>query len=150
MSDDIKKDNVLRLALRGNAWASVLIGLALFLAARPVADVLGLTAVLGAQLSLGLVFGAGVVLVLGGAGLFSMVRRPIIDRWLAGVATGADAMWVLGTVLLFAVAGSAIPGAGRWLLGGIAPIVGVIAAIMAYGMWRTRPSKPTHWHRRSA
>lgn len=138
MSDDVKKDSVLRLALRGNAWFLVVVGTALFLAARPVSDVLGLTSILGVPLALGLVFGVGAILVLGGGGLFSMLRRPIIDRWLAGIATGADALWALGTVLLFAVAGSAIPGAGRWLLGGIAPVAAVMFALMAYAMWRTR------------
>ena len=150
MDNEVNKDSVLRIALRGNAWFLVVLGTAFFLAARPVADVIGLTSALGAPLALGLMFGTGAILVLGGAGMFSLLRKPIVDRWLAGIATGADALWVLGTILLFGIAGSAIPGAGRWLLGGIAPIAALIAALMAYAMWRTRPTDTGHWHGRGA
>lgn len=142
MSNISEKNAALRLALRANAWFSVVFGAALFLAARPVADVVGLTPALGAAAALALVFGTGVILLIGGAGLFAISRRPIIDHWLAGFATGANALWVVGTMLLFVIAGPPFPGTGRWLLAGVAPIFAVIAAAQAYGLWRDRPLAP--------
>jgi len=153
MSDNLAKDRVLRLALSANAWFSIALGAALFLAARPLADVVGLTAALGVPAALALVFGTGLALAIGGAGLYAMSHRPIVDRWLAGVATGANAMWVLGTVLLFAIVGPAVPSTGRWLLGSVAELFAAFAAIEAYGLWRARPVEthtPTQprvrWH----
>jgi len=153
MSEPLARDGLLRRALQANAASCVILGAVVFLAARPLVDAIGLTDAVGVAGALALAFGAGLALVAGGGGLWALARHTVLDRWLAGVATGVDVMCVVGAAALWLLVGAGMPVAGRWLLVGVADVAALFAVTQSIGLWRMRfvsSQAPAHgsvrWH----
>ena len=124
-------DQVLRLALRGNGSFSLLSGLILAAAARPVSVLLGVEPP-------AILLILGIVLIIYGIDLFWVASRPEIDTRLATAAVVLDVLWVLGSAALLLTGLVSLTAAGVWAVIIVADIVALFAIWQGYGLWRMR------------
>jgi hypothetical protein len=126
-------DNVtlLRRALLGNAVFSGVSGLAMILAAGPLASLMGLPSPL-----ILIVAGLG---VLGYAAIvFRISTRPSISRGEAIFTVIADTTWVAGSLVLLLTGWVPFTLAGKWLVAIAADIVAVFALMQFIGFRRLK------------
>ena len=120
---------LLRRALLGNAVFSGVSGLALTLAAGPLASLMDLPSPL-----ILIVAGLG---VLGYAAIvFRIATRPIISRGEAIFTIIADSSWVAASLVLLLTAWVPFTPAGKWLVAIAADIVAVFALMQFIGFRR--------------
>jgi hypothetical protein len=127
-----RKSRLLRGALRANGAFSLLSGLVLIGAARPLAALFGLA-------------GPAALLVVGVSLLFyaaSLVRnaaREPINRSEALLAVILDAAWVVASaVLIFA---GVLSAAGNWAVAAVADVVLLFGVLQYVGLRRLRPGE---------
>lgn len=131
----------LRPVLRLNSLFSAGSGVGMILGTGP------LTALLGLELSL-LLRVLGVGLVIYGASLVWVARQARITRSLALAAVLLDALWVVGSVfVLLAARIGRVPltAGGAWLIGIIAAVVAVFAALQFHAL-RREPRGRRDWN----
>lgn len=120
---------LLRRALLGNAVFSGVSGLALALAAGPLASLMGLPSPL-----ILIVVGLG---VLGYAAIvFRISTRPSISRAEAIFTVIADSSWVVGSLVLLLTGWVSFTPTGKWLVAIAADIVAVFALMQFIGFRR--------------
>ncbi len=126
--------DMLRRALRANKWTAGLSGVAVLLAAGPIAEWTGLASELGEHLAVLLVLGVGLAMVVF-SGLLSGVSRPAtIDRREAVAAWGLNLGWLaVGLALLVSPLSITVVGVG--LLALLSVVAAVFAGLEAYAIW---------------
>lgn len=128
-------EGLLRRALRANAIFSGASGVGLLVGAGPLSGFLGV----GKPWVL---FVVGLSLVAFAAGLLRNASRASIDRREAWTAAYLDVAWVVGSVLLLAFAPGLLSNAGKWTVAVVADVVGILAALQLYALWRMRARGP--------
>ncbi len=127
------RDSLLRNALRGNGLFSALTGAAFILAAQPIAQLMGVSpeaAIVFIMLGVGLL-GYAALLWVGAS-------RQALDPRLGWLATAADIVWVVGSILILALDLFSLSTEGRWLVLIIAAIVLDFVIVQAIGLRRLR------------
>ena len=123
-------DRILRLALRANATVSTITGILFVIPTRIAPALTGLPS--SELISLG-------ASLLGFAALLWWISfRNFEESWVQFVIAGivaADLFWVIDTVLQL-IHSPLYTGMGRWIFGGLAVIVAMLAEAQAYGLWR--------------
>ena len=130
----VEKANMLRRALRANKWTAGLSGVAVLLAAGPIAEWSGLVTELGHDVAVLLVLAVGLGLVVF-SGLLSGVARPrIIDHREAVTAWSVNLVWLaVGLALLSAPL--SITAIGIGLLALLSAVAALFAGVQAYAIW---------------
>jgi len=113
----------LRVALGANALFSLTCAALLLFWPSLVGSWLGVEAPLILQ-----VVGAGLVIF--AADLLHQATRPRVATWRALYASGADVLWVLGTIVLLALFPAALSEVGFVL------VVSVAVAVLIFGLWQ--------------
>ncbi len=136
MMTHVTRSMLLKRALQANGAFSALSGIALVVAAGPVAKLLGLgvPAILTA-------LGAG-LLVYAAALFFNAVRATpnLLEAWIAVIL---DLGWVAGSGVLI-LAGLLTP-AGNWMVAMVADVVLLFAVLQFLGIRKLRQAKRADW-----
>lgn len=129
----------LRRALWANAVFSGLSGLAALAAAEPLGAWLGLASPMVLRV-------LGVGLLLFAADLVSQARAEPIEPNRAVMASGADVLWVVGTIVLLVFFPGLLSVPGRWIVAAVGAVVAGCAAGQAAGLMRLEPThdEPTN------
>lgn len=128
--------SILRRALQGNALFSAASGLISLLAARPLANLMGIPWPI-ALVILGM-------LLLGYAlALFMAAKQDTMAVKIGPAAVAMDSLWVIGTVILLLGSWLPLTTAGFWILLIIGDIVFLFVGWQAYGLRRHYQQTPS-------
>ena len=125
--------NFLRRALQANAVFSAGSGVTLAVAARPLAELLGID-----PPRVGVVLGLGLVLF--AAGLLRNSLRETLNRSEAVVTVILDAGWVLGSAAL--IYAGVLTTAGNWAVAIVADIVLIFGLLQLFGIRKLAVGEP--------
>jgi len=120
---------LLRYALAVDGVISGLCGVVAILAARPLADLLGVPAP-----AVLVVVGAGLLVY--AAGLILGARRPRVSPALSRAAVALNGAWVLGSVAV--IEAGLLTAIGNWIVAGVAMVVLAFAAFQYGGLRQAR------------
>ena len=121
------KAQLLRRALRANGIFSITSGIAFILAARPIANLIGIDYPM-------LIAGIGVSLAFFSVALFYNAARSEVSRIEAGLAVAGDLAWVAGSGIVIAL--GILTTSGNWAVALIADIVLLFAIFQFIGLRR--------------
>ena len=120
-----------RRVLQTNSCFSAIIGIALIVASRPIASLLG------PDIPLVLLI-VGIAVLLFAPYLFWAASRPAARQQLVVLIGISDALWVAFSVVLLLLPGIPFTGAGRWTIALLALAVADFACMEFYSLWRAR------------
>lgn len=129
VQQDEDRYRTLRPALQSNGIFSGFSGAAMALAARSVADFMGINPP-------AILVGLGLVLILFGVDLFWVASRPEIDRRLVWTAVILDIAWVIGSYAILLVGWPPLTLAGKWTVVLLAEAVSIFAIWQYIGLRR--------------
>jgi len=124
------KNSSLHTALRSNAIFCDLSGLAMILAAKPLAGFIGLA-------NPAILVGIGIVLFAWAAMLFWGSMQIDVPRWLAWLAIDGDLSWVIGSVAVILLPAISLSAPGKWTIAIVADIVLLFAIWQFYALRKT-------------
>ena len=125
-----QKDNFLRRALQANALFSLVTGAAFVVASGSIARFIG------ADIPGTLVFVVGLGLLPFGYMVYRLTAQTAVSSKAARTVTIMDISWVIGSILLLAIAWSLFTAAGRWFIGLQAEAVATFALLQMIGLRR--------------
>ncbi len=129
MANHSTESAFLRRSLRANGAFSLVTGLAMVVACKPLSNLIGA----GHPLILA---GIGVSLLAFAAGLFRNSQRVSVDEREAMTAIILDFGWVVGSVVVISFGVLTSP--GNWTVATVADLVLVFAILQAVGLRRVR------------
>lgn len=134
-------DQLLRYALRGDGIFSVSSGILFLLAARPVAQFLGIQdfEVFGAVSGANFLLLLGIVLIAYGMVIFYASEQTSISRIIGLIVVELNAAWVVGSVILLLVEALPLTRAGAWSVLIAADVVLTFAIVQYVGLRRMKP-----------
>ena len=121
------KAQLLRRALRANGTFSIMSGIAFILAARPIANLIGIDYPV-------VIAGIGLSLAFFAVALFFNAARSEVSRIEAALAVAGDLAWVAGSGVVIAL--GILTTSGNWAVALIADIVLLFAIFQFVGLRR--------------
>ena len=116
-----------RNALKANAVFSSLSGIAFLVAAKPIAAFLGLS------MSTVLII-TGIILLIFAADIFYLATRKIVNPKGVMAVIAADALWVVGSIILLVTNVVPLSTEGKWAVGLVAVVVATFADLQYFGL----------------
>lgn len=124
-----EESTFLRRSLQANGLFSVASGLAMIIACKPLANLVGLSHPL-------ILVGIGVSLLAFAAELFRNSRRVSVNERDAMMAIILDFGWVVGSVVVISI--GVLTATGNWTVAIVADLVFVLAILQTVGLRRVR------------
>lgn len=121
----------LQRALQGNGIFSAISGAISLVAARPLAETMGIPSTLPLVV-------LGILLLGYAAALITAVRKQENALKIGPAAVVMDILWVMGSVILLLSGWLPLTTAGTWIILIIGDIVLFFAGWQAYGLWKLR------------
>ncbi|MFC1975261.1 hypothetical protein ACFLXQ_02555 [Chloroflexota bacterium] len=137
LQTNVKQTNsstFVRNVLKANAVFSSLSGGAFLVAAKPMAAFLGLS--IPAILII-----TGILLLIFAADVFYLATRKTVNPKGVVAVIVADALWVIGSVILLVTGLVPLTVEGKWAVGIVAVMVAVLADLQYYGLRQMKADK---------
>jgi len=128
------RSTFVRNVLKANAVFSSLSGIAFLVAAKPIAAFLGLS--MPAILTI-----TGIILLIFAADVFYLATRKTVNPKGVVAVIAADALWVIGSVILLLTNLVPLTTEGKWAVALVAIAVATFADLQYYGLRKMKADK---------